>query len=64
MTKLAKSVGRPFEIYLLRATTWALSRFGELRPIRKRLLLTWITAFSLSAIISFAITLLAPITIR
>ena len=64
MTKLAKSVGRAFEIYLLRATTWALSRFGELRPIRKRLLLTWITVFSLSMIISFAITLLVPVPVR
>ena len=57
------NLGRGIEIQVLRATTWGLSHFGELRPIGTRLLLTWVAAFCLSTAVSFAVTLVVPVTL-
>ncbi|MDP6793156.1 MAG: hypothetical protein QF660_03790 [Anaerolineales bacterium] len=57
------NMGRGIEIQLLRATTWGLLHFGELRLIGTRLLLTWLAVFCLSTAVSFAITLMAPMTL-
>jgi len=58
MTTLVLDIGRGFEIHILRLTTWVLLQFSQLRPVGRRIMLIWLAAFGLSAIVSFAIKLL------
>ncbi len=58
MTTMVQSVGRGFEIYVLRLTTWFLMQFSQLRIVGRRIMLIWLMAFGLSAIMSFAFKLL------
>jgi hypothetical protein len=61
MTTLVQSVGRGFEIHVLRLTTWFLLQFSQLRPVGRRIMLIWLATFGLSVIVSFAITLLMAV---
>ncbi|HJO33532.1 MAG: hypothetical protein QF376_00340 [Anaerolineales bacterium] len=58
MTTLVHSVGRGFEIRMLRLTTWFLMQFSQLRPVGRRIIMIWLAAFGLSVIVSFAIKML------
>ena len=58
MTTMVQSVGRGFEIHVLRLTTWFLMQFSQLRIVGRRIMLIWLMAFGLSAIMSFAFKLL------